>query len=188
MIRLKLNFSSNPFASCHKEWSQKSKINFFFFLKKYRVKVQCSTRQEKYLARLALLTTRGMRVHFQPKYLTFCLWWCRVASWGKQQLASCSAHVFSHTQTGLKCFCFSTVYCTFDAPISIDVEPIQRWENIGGVRVVVVRPGSNGVAAYVCVRDTCSLDVATNPPLLIVHGKPRLNRISSVHVVTEFWW
>lgn len=80
------------------------------------------------------------------------------------------------------------VSLTFDATITVDLELIQRRDNLGRVCVVVVRPRSNRIAANVSVRNTVLLEQASDSALVFVHIKPRLHRISSIYVVSKLRW
>ena len=74
---------------------------------------------------------------------------------------------------------------TFDSAITVDLEVIQRWKDLRRVGIVIVGPGSNGIAADVSVGHTTLLNRTPHLVLLSVHGEPWLHRNRPVHVMPK---
>lgn len=79
-------------------------------------------------------------------------------------------------------------WVTFDGSVTVDLELIQRRQDFGGVSVVVVGPGSNGVAADIGVRNPQLLYRPPNLPLLVIHCQTRLHWIRPVNVMPKLRW
>lgn len=75
---------------------------------------------------------------------------------------------------------------TFNGAVTVDFEVIQRRQNVSRVLVIVVRPGSNGVAADIVVGDTILLNQLSDHTLVFVHLLPWLHRNSPHYIVPEF--